>query len=649
MPDWSYRTMFRPLLFTLPARLARDITLQAMGTLSKIPWGSLVIRTLGHMESYSILETTRWGIKFKYPVGLSGNLDIHGKAQTALAQFGFGFFEVGPITLDPIITHQAILRDIAEEAIHYPNAYINDGADAIAQRLQKKRGHHQPLMLRLRHRPGASIAEALSEQKVMMEKLTPYASGFYIDAMDALWSMDATLDYYGRVLEMAKAPAPALPIFLYVPLGLSLLDLERLLIEINFEAWAGAVVGDSIDTEQGCIIGREGIKASLAKTKLIRAACKADFAIIASAGIHQPQDALDLLDAGADFLQLHSGLVYSGPGLPKRINEAIIYERIRETEPAFRPSFWGSWGWMCLLGMGMFFGGIIAWIIAATSVVLPYDESFLGAKKSLLMQLNHHLLPFMSHDRITLAGTMISIGIFYFQLAKYGLRQGLHWSQTALLVSGIVGFCSFFLYLGHGYFDPLHAFVAAVLFPMFILSMRVKVNEASQQQPNLINDRTWLTAQWGQLMFVVLGFALAIGGASISIVGVTHIFVSTDLAYLKSTHDEIGQLNDHLLSLIAHDRAGFGGALFSDAIAILAIALWGISQGQRWVWWTLLLGGFPGFLAVFSVHWMIGYTNFWHLLPAFFAVIVYLLGLIWLYPYLMQQHFTVKKELTSSA
>src|SRR5690606_25647512 len=131
------------------------------------------------------------------------------------------------------------------------------------------------------------------------------------------------------------------------------------------------------------------------------------------------------------------------------------------------------------------------------------------------------LLPFMSHDRISLAGTMISIGVIYSQLAKYGLRRKLHWAQTALFASGAVGFSSFFLYLGYGYFDPLHAAAAAVLFPLFLLSLRDRSSHLTRIKPNLRNDRTWLLAQWGQLMFVVVGFALAVGGLAIAGVGIT--------------------------------------------------------------------------------------------------------------------------------
>ena len=51
MPDWSYQTLFRPVLFRLPARLSRALTLKSIGLLSRLPSGSFVIRTLGHMEA----------------------------------------------------------------------------------------------------------------------------------------------------------------------------------------------------------------------------------------------------------------------------------------------------------------------------------------------------------------------------------------------------------------------------------------------------------------------------------------------------------------------------------------------------------------------------------------------------------------------
>ncbi|WP_256217732.1 hypothetical protein [Paenibacillus sp. OV219] len=377
---------------------------------------------------------------------------------------------------------------------------------------------------------------------------------------------------------------------------------------------------------------------SLAKLKLLRELARPyadDFTLISAAGLYEPQDALDAIAAGASYVILHAGLVFAGPGLPKRVNEAIVHEKTRLL-PAPEPvSFWRHWGWMCLLGIGMIFGGLLAWMIAATSVLLPYDEAFLGLKRSAIHHINHRLLHFMSHDRITLAGTMISIGVIYYQLGRYGLRHSLHWARMALLVSGTVGFLSFFLYLGYGYFDPLHAVVALLLLPLFLLSMRRNPDQPFRGPVNVRNDAVWRRAMWGQCCMVVLGFALVIGSITISGYGITTVFVPQDLAYMDTTAAQLQALNPHLVPLIAHDRAGFGGALFSDALVLLMMALWGLQQGQRWLWWTYLLGGAPAFIAAFSVHMHIGYTDFVHLSPAVFALVLYMGGLVLLYPYLM--------------
>ena len=61
--------------------------------------------------------------------------------------------------------------------------------------------------------------------------------------------------------------------------------------------------------------------------------------------------------------------------------------------------------------------------------------------------------------------------------------------------------------------------------------------------------------------------------------------------------DVLGAVNPRLLPLVAHDRAGFGGALVSDGIGVLLISLWGFRAGARWVWWTLFGAGLPGFAA----------------------------------------------------
>ncbi|TFE23178.1 hypothetical protein [Cohnella luojiensis] len=640
MPDWSYQTLFRPLLFRLPSRAARGLTLNAMRRISRLPGGTLLIKTLGHMEPPPLLQGRIAGIPVPTPVGLSGIVDPQGTAHRAISQFGFGFIEIGPVTLHPIASPEPILNDWRQERIVYPCEYENEGLPRM-KRMIKNPSHPLPQFVRIAPMPGSSSEQVTAELKSLLHSLTSETvAGFYLDFLSCERDQEANLNLLEQVIAMTRQRHPYLngkPLFLHVPLDYPESWLEQAIARTDSTIWSGYVIGNSLRESRGVEVSRRGKELILSKIKLLRAAISKDSVIKASAAVHEPQDALDMLQAGADNVLLNSGLVFSGPGFPKRVNEAIIYDKIRSSPLPEQPSFWKHWGWMCLLGIGMIVGGMIAWLIAASSVVLPYDEDFLEMTREELQQINQHLLHFMSHDRITLAGTMISIGILYYQLAKNGLRFGLHWARTALMTSGVVGFPSFFLYLGYGFFDPFHAAAAAVLFPMFLLAMRRNPDQPFRKPVNLRNSRQWRLAMWGQLCFVALGIALSVGGVVIASVGVTHVFVPQDLAFMGVSREQLELANPRLIPLIAHDRAGFGGALFSDAVMLLILALWGLQQGERWLWWTLLAGGAPAFIAGLSVHYHIDYTDFLHLLPAYVAVALYVAGLILLYPYLMRK------------
>jgi len=623
VPDWSYQTLFRPLLFRMSARAARKLTLSLFGTVGRMPWGSFVIKTLGHQEPSPLLETG-WS---KTPVGLAGTVDPSGIARRGLAQLGFGFVEIGPVTIEPIRSHSPIVVDAPHERIYYPEPFENDGVAAALKRISSP-GHRLPQYVRIAAKPDSSAEEAERQLVQLAESLTNAgAEGFYVESNDVM-----VLRYMAAWMQ-ARESEHRRPLFLTVPPNLPETEIVQMLGELDLALWQGVVIGGATADSA------EHSANVLSLTRIIRGIVPESWIVKAASGVHEPSDAVAFMEAGANAVLVGSGFVFSGPGLPKRINDAIIHRKAsampeHETIPFFR-----NWGWMYLLGLGMFIGGLMAWFIASTTVLLHYDERFLDATAAELEAFNGHLLHFMSHDRITLAGTMLSLGILYSQLAKHGIRAGMHWARTATVASCAVGFPSFFLYLGYGFLDPLHAAAAIILLPMFLLSLRRDKPAVIERSPaSLVNDRLWRRAMWGQLCFVVLGISLAVGGLTIAGVGITRVFVPTDLTYLQMSTDQLHAFNDKLIPLIAHDRAGFGGALFADAIALLAAGLWGIQIGRRWLWRTLLFGGAPAFFAGLGIHFDIGYTDFIHLLPAWFAFALYVAGLILLYPYMHQKH-----------
>jgi hypothetical protein len=361
--------------------------------------------------------------------------------------------------------------------------------------------------------------------------------------------------------------------------------------------------------------------------------------IVGAGGIHEPEHALQLCEAGADLVQVDSGLVYGGPGLPKRINDALLFATwTAPTGPHAEVSprcAERTWFWTTLMGSGMLIGSILALAIAATRVVLPYDEHFSGMNREELAAINPRLLDFMAHDRVSLAGTMIAIGVLYVGLSLGGIRRGQHWAQLAVFSSAFTGFFSFFLFLGFGYFDPFHAFVTAVLFQFLLLGLHSRLGPPEEPAaPNLREDWRWRWSQWGQLLFILQGCGLLGAGVMISCIGATHVFVPDDLEFMGTTGEVLAAANPRLTPLIAHDRATFGGMLVACGLVALLSALWGFRQGRRWLWWSLLASGTPALAAAIGVHLVVGYTSLWHLAPAFVAAGVFLLGLVLSQPFL---------------
>ncbi|MGW4767465.1 hypothetical protein ACWEO2_05385 [Nocardia sp. NPDC004278] len=84
----------------------------------------------------------------------------------------------------------------------------------------------------------------------------------------------------------------------------------------------------------------------------------------------------------------------------------------------------------------------------------------------------------------------------------------------------------------------------------------------------------------GQLVMIALGVGVFIGGVVISTVGLTFVFGPTDLQFMHTDAATLKSANAHLLPFIAHDRAGFGGALMATTVAIVLLGLWGWWRGM---------------------------------------------------------------------
>ncbi|MCH1624844.1 dihydroorotate dehydrogenase [Fredinandcohnia quinoae] len=592
MPDWSYHLLFKPILSHLPTSFSREFIHRGMNTIASFPGGNHFINFLGREESSLLLEKEIQGMKFHNPVGLSGKIDPLLSGTKAFSNLGFGFIEIGPVTTNAQLNDTAPAVNHRMQIIEFSSNYESIGLHQTIQKLSKQK-IKQPLIIRL--------AGTIAEQLEMIAELDPFADAFIIESTHT--------SFIGKTNK---------PLFLAIATD----DVSQLSLDSVKNYFSGIVLDEPIQ-----VTPKENLSKLLEEIKFLREN-HSQLPIITSGGIYEPADALKLLDAGANLVMLSGGYVFSGPGLTKRINEAIL----SELQPKY--TSYKGWEWYWLFGCSIFIGGIIALIISLTTIILPYDEHFLGMNRELILLFNERILLFMAHDRMTLAGTMISGGVVYMALAKYGVRNGLLWAKQAIDLAAILGFFGIFLFIGYGYFDWLHLIFWLVLLPMFVIGfLKTKHLRGTPSSLNRRNHQTWKRSLVGQLAFVILGFSFVLGGIIISLIGVSNVFVSTDILYLCMPPEMLDSFNDKLISVIAHDRAGFGSALLSVGFLVLMLSLWGFQQGNRWVWWTLLFGGFPAFIAGIWIHFAIGYTTFIHLLPAYFALFLYVIGLLMSYPF----------------
>jgi len=611
MPDWSYHPLKKLILDKVKPKTSREFIHKSMSTIASIPGGRKLIGFLGHMKPPQELIKELNHTYFPSPIGLSGQIDPYLTGSDAFQELGFGFLEIGPIVLhDP---KAQIEPRVVNNSILFSEHYEKVPLKLVIKKLTN---------LNMKVPIFAKIDEQVNKNEwdIIVQHLTPF--------------VDAFIGTSEQINSLLDKDASAMERSFYVSFSTDEMNKkEGEMEEIiqRHKSISGIVINAPRQTVDSYWHEAANANENLGKAVKLIKDRHPELIVITSGGVETPEEACALVLAGADLLLLTEGYVKTGPGLPKRIHERLLYEEIRPIRNQ-------NWYWSFLFGLSILLGGIIALYFAYTSIILPYDESFIGLTRDDILQINPLILAFMSHDRMALAGTMISGGILYIQLAHYGIRNNLHWAKIAFHSAAITGFIGIVLSIGYGYFDWLHGLFWLILLPIYYFSYREgKRTKGAPFSSHGSNDKAWKAGLYGQLMFIILGFLIAAGGLVISTIGVSKVFVSTDLNFLCMSPQMLDAISDHLIPVIAHDRAGFGSALVSVGMLVLMLSLWGFRKGESWIWNTLAIGALPAFIAGIGTHFYIGYTTFIHLLPVYFLILLYLLGLVLSYPFLKKK------------
>ncbi len=285
---------------------------------------------------------------------------------------------------------------------------------------------------------------------------------------------------------------------------------------------------------------------------------------------------------------------------------------------------------------GLMLAGLVVVGLGVSGNFLPHDEAYLGMSARDLCALHEcRIVHFMIHDRVSFGGSLIAIGLLYRWLVAHPLSQGQAWAWWVLLVSSGVGFASFFAYLGHGYLDTWHGLATLGLLPLHGVGLVLSHRSLRPRGVGCLLAPSvrgpWTTATGiGRACLLGAAAGMVLGGGVIFAIGMTHVFVPEDLAYMGVQVDDLARINERLVPLIAHDRAGFGGGVCCCGVALF-FCLW-CAVPSASLWRTLVLVGLAGFGSAIAVHPAIGYNDAFHLAPALLGAVLMTTGLILTFP-----------------
>lgn len=286
---------------------------------------------------------------------------------------------------------------------------------------------------------------------------------------------------------------------------------------------------------------------------------------------------------------------------------------------------------LSLVALGLIASGAFAFFLSAAGELLPQDVAYLGISAGELRRLEDgRVLDFMFHDRVAFGGTLIAIGIMYLWLIAVPLRAGERWAWNLLLASGALGFASFLAYLGYGYLDSWHAVATvALLLPFGFGLWRTRADLRVERDGRAWRPPLTSARGLGRGLLLLVGIGMLLAGSVIVTIGSFVVFVPQDLAFIGLDRAQLDALNPHLVALIAHDRAGFGGALATTGIVVIGTA-WS-ARPSRGLWQALLVAGGVGFGAALAIHALVGYDDLSHVGPAIGGAVVFAIAIA-LYP-----------------
>lgn len=333
----------KSVLFQMDPEAAHDLTIGALARFQNTPLACL----WADRRTDDPVEIA--GIRFPNRVGMAAGLDKNGRVIDGLGAMGFGFVEVGTVTPkgQPGNPKPRMFRLPEANALINRLGFNNEGLDSFLANVKQARFRQQGGILGLNIGKNAAtpIERAVDDYLICLDGVYPHADYVTVnisspntqnlralqsdEALDALLGRlqarrQELIAQHGRTVPMFVKIAPDLDETQVGVIAATLLKngIDGV-IATNTTISREAVKGQPHAEETGGLSGAPVLEASNQVIRQLRAALGPRFPIIGVGGVMSAADARAKRDAGADLVQIYTGLIYEGPGLVRACAEAL--------------------------------------------------------------------------------------------------------------------------------------------------------------------------------------------------------------------------------------------------------------------------------------------------------------------------------------
>ena len=344
-----YRSILRPVLFTLSPEAAHELALNSLVSLLSSKSMRNLVASRYKISPFGKLK--RFGLEFDNPVGLAAGFDKNGRAAHALASLGFGFVEAGTVTNEAQAGNEKprLFRLRRDHALINRLGFNNCGAKELVANLTR---HHPGCVLgvNIGKSRSVAIADAIPDYLATFETIYDVADYIAINVsspntpnlrelqrQDLLSELLRTLQERNRTLALTKS-VERKPLLVKIAPDLSEDELHAIIEVASAAEVAGIIATNTTVSRDGLLtdfnqvkaLGEGGLSGAPLRKRSneviasIYRATKGKLPIIGAGGVFTADDAWEKIISGASLVQLYTGFIYEGPSVARNINEGLL-------------------------------------------------------------------------------------------------------------------------------------------------------------------------------------------------------------------------------------------------------------------------------------------------------------------------------------